>query len=249
MSIREEIDNLFGRARQWMGLGARAEPAETPADTGHSSVRAAIESLFGRVGATVRSPFARSGSVSDPMPDPGDLAAIRLGEATRRQDGTASLAMLVAHQEQFAAKWGAGINVYWSRFDEALRDNWLNALAMRRSSFIEEMMNSRKLPIAGMDWHIEVDDSSDPDQKKIAEQLHKGIEAIPGFNALRYYLGEDKWQGKYGAQVTWGPVPIDGEERITITSHEPVDGDSIVYKYDKTPGILLRTGWGAAGSW
>jgi hypothetical protein len=208
-----------------------------------------------------------TGSVSDPLYDPGDAAAIRLGESTRPQpttadelkqladvlvkerlnkrriDGSANLMMLIAHQEQFASKFGTGLNVFWSRFDEALRDNWINALAMRRSSFTEELLAARKLPLASLAWHIEVDDPKHPDQARASELITKGFDAIPQFQAMRFYLGEDKWQGKYGSQVTWAPVMIDGKPFITVTSHEPVDGDSIIYKYDKTPGILVRTGW------
>lgn len=199
--------------------------------------------------------------------DPGDAAALRRGAATRppvlpgsllgkaieavskeretrrRYDGTANIRMLIEHQEQFASKFGTGLNVYWSRFDEALRDNWTNALAMRRSSFIEEILQARKLPIASLEWHVEVDDPKDADQAAVAGRITKAIDAIPQFNALRYYLGEDKWQGKYASQVTWGPVQIDGREMVTVLAHEPVDGDSIVYRYDRTPGILIRTGW------
>lgn len=175
--------------------------------------------------------------------DPSDIAARLLGERTRRQDGTASLQMLISHQEQFSTKWGAGIGVYWSRFDEALRDNWINALAMRRSSFIEELISSRKYPVTGMDWHLESDDPKDDDQKRIVERLTKGMDAIPYFTSMRYYLGEDKWQGKYGSQLQWSNIHVDGKPMVGITAHEPVDGDSIVYSYDKVPGILVRADW------
>ncbi len=60
---------------------------------------------------------------------------------------------------------------------------------------------------------------------------------------MRLYLSEDKWQGKYGSQVAWGQVMIDGRPRTTIVQHEPIDGDSIVYKWDRTPGILVRSTW------
>src|SRR4051812_32994923 len=79
-------------------------------------------------------PAAVQQAVTDPTDDPADVAARLLGEKTRRQDGTASLQVLIAHHEQFSSRWGGGSGVYWSRFDEALRDNWINALAMRRSS-------------------------------------------------------------------------------------------------------------------
>lgn len=169
--------------------------------------------------------------------------ARRYGDEIHRIQSLHGGRMLIPHQQQFASRYGAGPNVYWSRFDEAIRDNWHNALAMRRSTFIQELLYHRQLPTVSLPWHVEVDDPKDPDQQRIAERISKGIEAIPRFASMRLYLGESIWQGKYGSQVVWDRVMIDGKPMVTITDHEPVDGDSIVYKYDKTPGILIRSGW------
>jgi hypothetical protein len=94
-----------------------------------------------------------------------------------------------------------------------------------------------------MDWHIECDDPKDEDQKRAVERATKCFDAIPHFTSMRYYLGEDKWQGKYGSQLQWGEIQVDGQTMVGVVTHEPVDGDSIVYGYDKTPGILIRSGW------
>lgn len=149
----------------------------------------------------------------------------------------------ITHTDQFAARYGSGYSVYWSRFDEALRDSWPNALAMRRSAFIQELISHRQLPVVSLPWHIEVDDPKDVDQQRAAERLTQLVDAIPRFQSMRLYLAEAIWQGKHGSQLAWGRVMIDGKSGVTITDHEPVDGDSIVYKYDKTPGILVRSDW------
>jgi hypothetical protein len=152
--------------------------------------------------------------------------------------------MLIPHHEQFAARWAAGSgDVYWTRFDEALHDSWPNALALRRSEFVHELLRHRQYPRISARWHIETDDPKDPDQQRVADQIEKQINAIPDFQDLRLYLSEDLWYGKYGSQIQWGTVQINGKKRTTIVDHEPVDGDSIVYHYDKTPGILVRAGW------
>lgn len=208
------------------------------------SFRNTVKSLFDKaVSWSARSPTPALAQQAVESDDGADMAARLLGEKTRRQDGTASLQVLIAHNEQFASRWGGGVGVYWSRFDEALRDNWINALAMRRSSFIEELMSSRKYPVTGMDWHIESDNAKDEGQKKIVDRVTQCMNAIPYFTAMRYYLGEDKWQGKYGSQLQWSQVTIDDQPMVGITAHEPVDGDSIVYNYDKIPGVLVRSGW------
>lgn len=151
--------------------------------------------------------------------------------------------MPVPHAEQFAQRWNAGRNIYWSRFDEALRDNWQNALAMRRSAFVHELLRHRQLPVVSLPWRIVTDDPKNREQKRIAEVITKLVQAIPRFQALRLYLSEDKWYGKYGSQIAWGQVMVNGRVGVSVVRHEPVDGDSIVFKFDNTPGILVRTGW------
>jgi hypothetical protein len=165
-----------------------------------------------------------------------------------RRDGTVRLRALVPHQEQFATAFGLGTGVYWSRFDEALRDNWQNALAMRRSAFVEFLLSHRAQPVVALPWRIETDDPKDPEQVAIAERYTKLIKAIPDFQAMRLYLEQESlWQGKYGSQLIWDRVLIDGRPQVTVVAHEPVDGDSIPFKFDGTPGILVRSSFLPAG--
>ncbi|HQU34859.1 MAG TPA: DUF935 family protein [Thermoanaerobaculaceae bacterium] len=150
---------------------------------------------------------------------------------------------LVPAEDQHAAQFNAGMQVQYSRFDEALRDSWTNALSMRLSEFVEARLSARKYPVTMLPWRIEVDNPKHPDQARAAALMTKLVERIPRYRALRHYLGEAPWQGKYGAQLRDGAVTIDGRERMTVVAHEPVDGDTIVYKFDGTPGILIRSAW------
>lgn len=253
MPIKDQISQLFSRAVSWTQAvppPPELEQAARPDSPPPSLLQRAVSWVRNTPPPEpIREAALSSRDAFDALTTPtgasdrADQEALELGRQTRRQDGSASLAMLIAHTEQFATKWGAGINTYWSRFDEALRDNWMNALAMRRSAFIEELMNARKLPLATMEWHISVDDDKDDDQRRAQERIHKALDTIPVFSSMRYYLGEDKWQGKAGSQLQWDFSQIDGNPFITVVNHEPVDGDSIVYGYDKVPGILVRSGW------
>src|SRR6185312_564987 len=176
-------------------------------------------------------------------PDPAEEEARR---EIRRRTGSQwpdRPHFLLPAEQQHAATYNTGMGVFYSRFDEALRDNWTNALAMRKSVIIDELLLHRQMAVVGLSWHVEVDDPKDPDQDRVAERVTKLVEAIPNFQDMKRYLSEDKWYGKYGSQVTWGRVRIDGRWWVTVTAHQPVGGDSIVFRFDGTPGVLVRTGW------
>jgi hypothetical protein len=173
-----------------------------------------------------------------------DLARIdALLDRARRPPALRSPRMLVPNPERFAGKFGAGTNTYYTRFDEALRDNWQNALVLTRSEFVYELLRHRQWPVVGLSWHVEVDDPKDEDQRRAADRLTQLIDAIPGLQSMRLYLSNHLWYGKYAAQLAWGKVRVDGREQTTIVDHEPVNGDSLVYKHDKTPGVMVRPDW------
>lgn len=204
-------------------------------------------------------PDAGQGTAAPPSPGTQAPSALARRDATQsaarrarvlhaameesRRSGAMRRGMLLPNAERFASQYTVGRGIYWSRFDEALRDNWQNALALNRSEFVQELINHRQWPVAALSWHIEVDDENDDDQKRAAELMTKQIDSIPLLGQLRKYLLEDEWYGKFGSQLTWDSKAIDGQLRVTVVDHEPVNGDSIVYKYDKTPGVLMRAGW------
>lgn len=149
----------------------------------------------------------------------------------------------IPHQEQFAAQFAAGFKKYWSRSDEALRDNWQNALAMRRDAFTEELLSLRTFPVVSLHWDVVPDDPEDPEQAAIAARVTKLIGAIPHYQDLKLWLKEDIFYGKSAVQVVWGQKRVDGHRGVTVTYWEPVSGDSLVFDWDGAVGVLVRAGW------
>lgn len=148
---------------------------------------------------------------------------------------------LVPHDLSFSAMFNTATRVFLSRFDEALRRSYKDALALRRDGLVRELLQGRKLPVKRLRWHIEPEDPKDPQQKRVAEQVEKIIRAIPRFRKLRGDLLEAVFFGKAGVQLVWGYKWVDGRKRATITRHKPVNGDKIVHRFDGTPAVMVNS--------
>lgn len=152
----------------------------------------------------------------------------------------------VPHEQTFAAIYNYGLNIYRTYSDEATRRNWQDALAMKRSDFIHGLMRHRQLPVVGLPFHLESDNPRDEGQKQVVARLTQVINAIPHFQDLKLALSEAIWYGKAGVQYGVAPVQVDGRPATGIVTHEPINGDKIVYRFDafgRTPGILIKTNW------
>ncbi len=145
--------------------------------------------------------------------------------------------------DTFVSKWNANSKTYLSRFDEALQQSWTNAMAMRRDCYIDELLRARQYPTSEMNWHLVPDDPEDELQKFVVTETTKIIDAIPHFQNLKLNLLEAIFFGRYGTQLTWDYIQIDGEKRLGIVDHAPVQGDKIIFKWDGTPGVLVYRGW------
>lgn len=151
---------------------------------------------------------------------------------------------LIGHQDTFAAKYNYTSHAYYDYFDEALRDSWTNALAMRRDGLIQELINHRALAGCGLPSIIESDDPEDREQKEICHQVLLILKSVYKFQYLKRSLDEAIFFGKFGAQVVYGTKLIDGAPRVTIINHQPVMGDKIVFDWEGVPAILVHTGDG-----
>lgn len=149
----------------------------------------------------------------------------------------------IPHQEQFAAQYAAGFKKYWSKSDEALRDNWQNALAMRRDAFTEELLSLRTFPVVSLQWDVIPDDLEDPEQVAVATRINRLIDSIPHYQDLKLWLKEDVFYGKSAVQVVWSQKLVDGHRGITVNYWEPVSGDSLIFDWDGAVGVLVRAGW------
>jgi len=152
---------------------------------------------------------------------------------------------LVPEARSFSMVVNSATRVFSYRFDEAMRDNFVNARAMRRDAFIRGLLEERILPTINRKWQLEVDDDKHPDQKLVRDSLYKIVQATPQFDAFKRALLDAVWFGRAGAQ--WSNVRNAEVDNLwTLRQWDPVHGDSIQYTFDGKPAILLdamTAGW------
>lgn len=140
------------------------------------------------------------------------------------------------HALNFQSLYNNYSKTYSFRWDEAMRDNRNNALAMRRDVFIRSLMQERILPTANLPWSLEVDEPNDPAQKWAQDHLTKALRSGFRMQRLRRCLLEAIWYGRYAVQVQW-------EKRNgvwVVVDHAPLNGDKIQYQWDGTPAIMVN---------
>lgn len=155
-------------------------------------------------------------------------------------------------------------------FDEAMRHNRVNALAMRRDCRVMGWLRERKEGTASRKWHLETDDEEDPEQAAVRDGMTKIIRAIPRLRRIFRWALEAIWYGRYGVQLKWGEVEMDlpavpssaGSDReallkkhlggqlktekrkvTTVLAARPVNGDKINFLWDGTPLIGIYAAW------
>lgn len=144
--------------------------------------------------------------------------------------------LLAPHALNFASVFQQVGKLYLSRWDEALRDNTENALAMKRDTFYLSLLQERTAPTINLEWEVEVDNEDDPEQAQLKAGLNQVWRDVPDKPGLITALLERLWYGRAGAQLVWGKQD---SGLIGTTFHEPVNGDSIQFAYDNTPVILI----------
>lgn len=147
----------------------------------------------------------------------------------------------IPHFATFAAVMNYASRSYRWTFDEAMRDNRDNALAMRRDPIIMSALRDRQTPTCQLDWQLEPQDKTDPRQMECATKITAILKRIPRFQQLKRSLLEALFYGRYGAQLTYEWDYSGGERQLVVKDWYPVNGDKIVFKYDGTPGILVNT--------
>jgi DNA topoisomerase IB len=162
----------------------------------------------------------------------------------------------------------SGWQTYWHRWDEAVKKNREDALAMRRDAWLMALLQERRLAVASLKWHIEVDNEKDPHEKALKDGLTKILKTTPRLQSLFYYLDDAIWYGRYGSQLHYGwrnmdlPAPAPGpsipgqpavktaqnqkrralciQRGLGHPGHIPVNGDKIGHKLDHTPYVLVH---------
>lgn len=145
-------------------------------------------------------------------------------------------AMVAPHALNFSQILQLPGHLYSFRWDEAMRDNPQNALAMRRDAFYLSLLQERWAPTINLQWQAEVDDDRDPKQKVVRDAVNRLWRETPDKINLVGWLLWAGWYGRSGQQGVW-----DRQQTGLLgwTAHEPVNGDSIQYQWDGTPCVLV----------
>ena len=171
-------------------------------------------------------------------------------EDFRLSDGTPMVgpdSLLIPPARSFSMIVNAANRIYSYRSDEAMRDNFVAARAMRRDAFIRALLEERILPTINRRWQLEVDDDTDPEQVHVRDELTKILEAIPDFDAMKRAMLDGVWFGKAGVQWAYHrDRELDG--LWGIHHWDPIHGDSIQNTFDSPgiPAVLLdamTVGW------
>ena len=142
------------------------------------------------------------------------------------------------------------------KYDEALKHNRDDGLAMKRDCWLMSLLNERIDAVLGLKWSIEVDNPKDPRQKQVADGVTKAIQRTPRLRGFFRQQLQAVWYGRYANQVKWKwqAADVDGKPNrvLTVAKHTPVNGDKIGYQwYDEkakeyidTPYVRISSGYG-----
>lgn len=147
------------------------------------------------------------------------------------------------HVMTYQAIMGSAYKSYYhDRWDEAYRHSREDALVMRRDGFLMSLLQERKLAVSSLNWHLEVPDENDQEQKRVRDNLTKAVKEIRGTRRIFSSLLEAIWFGRYGNQYQWRWCQVEGDRVLTAAKFLPVNGDKIGHTYDHIPYILTHAG-------
>lgn len=159
----------------------------------------------------------------------------RNGEAIEDEDG-----FLLPHFRTFAAIWNTFTRTYRYNWDEAVKHSAANALTMRRDAFVTGCLQERYLQVAQLPWHLEPENANDPNQSTITAALTDILKATDRWHHFTMQLVEAIWYGRFANQIRWDAIPVNGQTRLAVTDHRPVNGDKIQFGFDGTPRVMVH---------
>lgn len=142
---------------------------------------------------------------------------------------------VLPHAITFIGKQSTVAHVYRNP-DEAVLRSGGQAWKMRRDPTIMECLESRQRGTALFNWHLEVEDERDPEQKQLKEELTKIVKRTYQFTEYRRCLLEALWYGRYAVQHQFGHEMIGGKRRTIIKGWRPVNGDKLIFRFDDGSG-------------
>jgi len=146
--------------------------------------------------------------------------------------------LVAPHALNFANVFSLPGKTYPFGWDEALRDNPQNALAMRRDAFYRRLMQERTADTINLEWEVKAENPDDPLQKLEQDTMSRNWRDTPDRPGLITWLLEAIWFGRTAQQWTWGEMP---SGMTGIVFHEPVHGDGVQFSWDNTPVVLVSS--------
>lgn len=131
--------------------------------------------------------------------------------------------------------------------DEALKHSYENAKAMRRDPIVMSALRARQMSVAQLSWHIECLNPEDTRQSAAAKLIEDLIKRTPRFQQLKMGLLEGIFYGRHAAQLAYGWDFSDGQRRMVVKSHKPINGDKLIPRWSGQWGILVHALYD--GSW
>lgn len=130
----------------------------------------------------------------------------------------------VAPFAQYQAIYNTATRMYYSWFDEALRDNWQNAYRMTLDPMISTCLEVRAGTTALLTGAFEPQDDDDEVQLAAAKRATKDVMALSGRQAMnRALLVNGIFAGVSGAQFVYNWVPVNGRLRMRPVKWSHVD--------------------------
>lgn len=149
-------------------------------------------------------------------------------------------AFVLPHFQSFSQIVNYASRVYRWTHDEAVRDSWTNALAIRRDPVIMDALRSRQLPTVQLPWHLECEDDQDEAQSQAVHDLSALVRQTPRLQQLMMLLQEALWFGRYGVQVAYAWNFRKGQKFISARDFKPINGDKLVFRFSGQAGILVH---------
>ena len=108
------------------------------------------------------------------------------------------------HWLTYGAIFRGAAHTYNHLWDEAIKHNRLNALAMRRDCWLMSLLRERCDGTLHRKWRLNCDNPKDPWQKNVMDGITKILETTPHLKRMhRYTLQGSLWYGRYGSNIKW----------------------------------------------
>jgi len=146
----------------------------------------------------------------------------------------------VPHMLSFQGILGSMAKVYRPT-DEALRNSWQSAIAMRNDCGLMECLEARQRCTALLDWQLVPEDAKSQEQLDLCTEMTRILQRIPRFTEYRRVLLEALWYGRYGIQNRFRKINVGGvmrkfpgklDNEPDSMPWKPINGDKLVFRFD-----------------